>query len=464
MQLRIMHRNGGYRHVLELGRIFFRSQPQPACIPVARIATIVAQSMLALRHPVEAKALFEQILELYKRLGSNEGVADTLLGIANTQLLDCHWDEADALYQEARFRYEEMGQSDKALACMINLGILRAKRGELAGGRSVLLQALNRVSQLGDTRRRLGVQLGLGYVEMRLGDLKTARHWLLASLRLARAQNSMRSRGLAFEFLGELYLWQGQLGRARRCLEAGHVIARQLVPDGDLDFEIQRRLAELSLREGALQTARSYALEAQRMARRYGDTCEVAAADRVLAEVELSEGRVYDALKRTATARTVLGRIGENFERTRLELLSIRLERRAGLLPASRTPARVKEACRYYANAPGCLVHWEEILLAASGSLAGQRWISIEEARPRAFVSASAPGSLRTFKSAAHPSSREAVQTESTQLSVVLVGDALRVSGWNIAAAARSLGTSRSRLDRFIRNHGLCRPARGNGA
>ena len=232
LQLKILHRTGRYRHVLELGRVFMGSRGIPPCALVARIATVVAQSMLAVRQPASARAVYEEILDLYTRLRCPEGVADTLLGLANTQLLDGHWDEADALYQEARFRFEEMGQSDKALASQTNLGILRAKRGDLSGGRALLSQALTRSSQLGDRRRLATILLGLGLADLRSGALGTALGHLLASLREARRSGSPRSRALAFEFLGELCLRRNRLSRAGACLRGGPADRPRDIPRG----------------------------------------------------------------------------------------------------------------------------------------------------------------------------------------------------------------------------------------
>ena len=82
LQLRVLHRTGNYRQVLQLGRAYFGSQRLQPSIYVARIATVLAQSTYALRRPSEAREMYEDVLELYKHLRSREGVADTLLGLA----------------------------------------------------------------------------------------------------------------------------------------------------------------------------------------------------------------------------------------------------------------------------------------------------------------------------------------------------------------------------------------------
>jgi tetratricopeptide (TPR) repeat protein len=368
LQLRVLHRTGRYRYVLGLGRAFFSSRQSTPSVLVARIATVVAQSMLALRQPAEARSLYEDVLELYKDLRSPEGVADTLLGLANTQLLDCHWDEADALYQEARFRYEEMGQTDKALACQVNLGVLRVKRGDLAGGRALLLQALARCAQVGDERRASTARLGLALAEIRAGDFAGARGLLVAALRRARRVHSLRDRALACEFLGQMFLHQRRFRRARIALAAGLVVAREIAPEGDVYFEIRRLQAELALAERRLHEARSLASEAQALALAYGDTYEVALGDRVLAEADAAEGQVDVALERIQGARQVLGRLGETYERARLELVALRLEMRRDGLAVGRVRARLDEACRPFHDLPDAPILREaRRLLAGSG-------------------------------------------------------------------------------------------------
>jgi tetratricopeptide (TPR) repeat protein len=368
LQLRVLHRTGRYRHVLGLGRVFFSARELTPNVLVARTAAVVAQSMLALRQPTEALSLYEEILELYRDLRSPEGVVDTLLGMANTHLLDCHWDEADALYQEARFRYEEMGQADKALACLVNLGVLRVKRGDLTGGRALLQQALARCAQVGDERRTSTVRLGLALADIRAGDFTAARGWLVAALRRARRQHSPRERALTCEFLGLMFLHQHRLGRARIALAAGLKVAREIAPEGDVYFEIRRLQAELAFAERRIGEARRLATEAQTLALAYGDPYEAALADRVLAETEAAEGRIDVALERVQRARTVLGRLGETYERARLELLALRLELRREGLAVGRIRERLEEACRPFHDHPDAPILREaRRLLAGSG-------------------------------------------------------------------------------------------------
>lgn len=326
LQLRVLHRTDRYGEVLQYGRLFFAARQIPPSIYVARIATVMAQSTLALKRPAEARELYEEVLELYKMLRSKEGVADTLLGLANTQLLDCRWDEADALYQEARYRYEEMGQSDKALACLINLGILRAKRGDLRAGYALLTQAEVRAAQMGEARRLPSIHLGLAMVEIRWGRQAEARRHLVAVLAAARRSNSSRNRALALELLGESYLAEHRYARARQVLRGALSLARAMSPSGDLVFEIRRRQAEAALAEGSLDEARSLALESMARAREFGDLYEAAAAERVVAAVDAAQGHLGRARATIKRALEALDRMGESYERTRLEALRIRVE------------------------------------------------------------------------------------------------------------------------------------------
>jgi len=465
LQLKVLHRMGRYREVLQLGRAYFDGrviEPSPL---VARMVVVMAQSTERLRRPAEARELYGEVLEVYKALRSKEGVADALLGLANTQLLDCQWDEADALYQESRFRYEEIGQSDKALSCLLNLGVLRAKRGDLAGGRALLVQASIRASQMGESRRMGTIRLGLALVDMREGRVRDAMAHLLAVLQDARTRRAPRNRALAFEFLGELHLSQGRTGRARVCLASGLKLARQMSPTGDLVFEIRRRQAETALAEGSLDEARVLALESVRLAREYGDVYEAAVAERVLAICDEQAGRSSEALRRVRAACDNLDRLGETYERARFELLKLRLELLLGQTTADRVTQRAAEVERPYEMSPNAVVRDEaarlcEAVERVAAKLAQERGAPFEErarsvsgrpspaaanVRPRTSVdlpslqdgdralaiSLGLVGESRIFTDLL----RAAVEAAETDLPIVIIGEA---------------GAGKSRLARFL--------------
>ena len=330
LQLRTLHRTGRYREVLQVGRAFFGQEAYRPSLLLARIATVMAQSMMTLQRPAEARDVYEQVLDIYRGFRSREGVADTLLGIANTHLLDCHWDEADAVYQECRYRYEELGHTSKALACLINLGVLRVKRGDFVSGRSLLLQGLARANQAGEARRLVTIHLGLAMADMRTGAFGSARRSLLQAVQFARRAQNRRGVSLALEFLGELYLAMGQTQRARRCLEMGLSLSRKRGGDADIAFEIHRRLAQVALAENRLEDARELVAEARMGAQTFGDAYESAAIDRVHAEIEEAEGRLSHALELVRRAAPVLDRLGETYERALVEIVTLRLEHRLG--------------------------------------------------------------------------------------------------------------------------------------
>jgi hypothetical protein len=178
----------------------------------------------------------------------------------------------------------------------------------------------------GEERRVSTVHLGLALAEIRIGDFASARPRLLAALRRARLGDAPRDRVLACRLLGLLLIHLRRFRRAHLVLAAGLSIAREIAPDGDLCFEILRTQAELALTERRMREARRLAEESQSLSLAYGDVCEAAAAERTFAECDAAEGHVETALGRTRSARSLLGRLGETYERARLALLQLRLE------------------------------------------------------------------------------------------------------------------------------------------
>ncbi|MCB9465983.1 MAG: sigma 54-interacting transcriptional regulator [Candidatus Eisenbacteria bacterium] len=318
LQLRILHRRGEYRRVVEIGRAYFDAGDGVPSVYLARTAMVVAQSMLAQKCPADARRFYEHVLELYDRLGSKEGQVDSLLGIANTHLLDCQWDKADALYQEARFRYEELGLTDKALAACINLGVVRVKRGEFRSGRELLEDALVRAAQLGSVRRMVTIHLAIAMAEIRSGNPEAARSHLAEVIVNARRMGAERDMGLALEFLGELYLSEGRWARAETILQRALAIGLRIAPEGDIVFEVLRRLAEVSLGLGDLNQASARAERAKVLAEGFGDSYEVATCHRVLAEIAYRRGEREEAESRIESAKTMLDRLGETYERGRI--------------------------------------------------------------------------------------------------------------------------------------------------
>ena len=325
LQLRILHRRGEYKRVIEIGRAYFDAGEEIPSVYLARTAMVVAQSMLIQRRPSDAREFYKHVMELYQRLGSKEGQVDALLGIANTHLLDCHWDRADALYQEARYRYEELGLTDKGLAACINLGVIRVKRGEFLSGRELLLDALTRANQLGARRRAMTIHLALAMTEVRSGNADAARFHLSHVIRAARRDGVARDLGLALEFLGELHMSSGRWSLAERTLHRALAVASRIAPDGDIVFEVKRRLAEVTLAGGDLETARDLAAEARSEAQKFGDSYEVATCERILAEIAWRSGDRETAVRLVASAMMLLGRLGETYERARVEALRCRM-------------------------------------------------------------------------------------------------------------------------------------------
>lgn len=398
LQLRVMHRTGRYRDVLQVGRAFFGEQTYGPSLLLARIATVMAQSMMTLQRPAEARDIYEQVVEIYRGFRSREGIADTLLGIANTHLLDCHWDEADAVYQECRYRYEELGHTSKALACLINLGVLRVKRGDFVSGRSLLLQGMARANQAGEARRLVTIHLGLAMADMRTGSLGSARRSLLQAVQFARRAQNRRGISLALEFLGEMHLSTGHTNRARRCLELGLAQARKRGGDADIAFEIQRRLAQVALAEGRITDARTQAARAQAGAQAFGDAYESATVDRVRAEIEETAGNLPLALQLARRAASVLDYLGETHERALVEVVTLRLEHRLGRRTHQALRDRLGEIVRLHEKSP------ESPVLRAAKALEGcvsQHLPTFQLTEPPLREDVSGPGGSRSERS--HP-------------------------------------------------------------
>ena len=153
---------------------------------------------------------------------------------------------------------------------------------------------------------------------MRLGRIGEARAELSKSLRLCRRQASPRRTAIALEYTGELHLASRNHVRAAGSLRRALAIANRIAPDGDIVPEVLRRQAEVALARGTPEDALQIAEDAAARAERYGDRYELATAMRVQGQALYAMDRVDQGERILRSALSILGELGETFERDRI--------------------------------------------------------------------------------------------------------------------------------------------------
>ena len=210
--------------------------------------------------PREAVELFKRSRMIFERLEDLQGIADIRLNLAVAYARMGRWDEslaelqaagpiferigdlrsigvvhnnigelhrlrgdfpaAIAAYQQAIAISEQVGYASGVANALTGLGMARVDMGQIEQGRSDLLEAEARFAALGRSIYLPEIQRFLASAELAAGNLDAAARSAERSLELAGAANAPHQEAMTQRVLAQIALRRGDLGEARRLLEA----------------------------------------------------------------------------------------------------------------------------------------------------------------------------------------------------------------------------------------------------
>ncbi|TFG89587.1 MAG: tetratricopeptide repeat protein, partial [Candidatus Atribacteria bacterium] len=234
--------------------------------------------------PAEAYAL--DSISIFRRFDNNLLLASSLNSYAVLKKNCCHYDEAERLLVQAMEIFRSIEAPDGEFLCINNLAVIKMKTGDWQ--RSELyferLQVLE--SKLKITSNNLLIyKVNMAHLHLLRRDFIQAEAELLQLAEESCKSKALKQKALAHEFLGELYLEQGENQKARFHLEKALSIAEEIAPSSDLMTEILRRFAQLYFCEGNLDVSATMAKECIRLCRCIRDRHELGAAMRILGDI-----------------------------------------------------------------------------------------------------------------------------------------------------------------------------------
>ncbi len=247
----------------------------------------------------ECRDFYESALYSFRRNNHKEGIARALNNLGIILKNGSDWRKAKEYLSRALLVSEEIGNYAHVSVHCKNLGILYAKLCQWEAGEECLSRTISINRELGNQYSLASALLARGILRRRRNRLTQAAKDYAEARKICTDNAYQRELALCWEFEGELYIDKGQYKSARSYLLRGLTLANKVAPQGDLIPEIMRRMAQVSLHCGNLDSARQEAVIAYRGARAVGDLIEAGAALRIL-------GVVYSRLKNEDTASRIL--------------------------------------------------------------------------------------------------------------------------------------------------------------
>ncbi|MGI9068856.1 MAG: protein kinase domain-containing protein [Pyrinomonadaceae bacterium] len=205
-----------------------------------------------------ARALFQENLELYRKIGDKWGIANSANNLGIVALRQDDYATARSLYEESLTIWREVGNQSAVALSLSNLGNVADMRGDYIAAHAYYQESLEVFKQLQDAR---GVALSLGHmgdVALHQREYDSARNLYDKSLAILMEIGDKRGVASLLTDMGDLACERGDYNAARPFYEEALVIFGEL---GDV-----RGIAQLFEACARMAGARGRAERALRLA------------------------------------------------------------------------------------------------------------------------------------------------------------------------------------------------------
>ena len=175
-----------------------------------------------------ARALFQENLELYRKLGDKWGIASSANNLGIVALRQHDYATARSLYEEGLAIWREVGNQNALALLLSNLGNVADLRGDYVAAHAYYQESLEVFKQLQDQR---GVALSLGHlgdVALHQREYDSARDFYDQSLAILMETGDKRGVASLLTDMGDLACERGDYNSARPFYEEGLVIFGEL--------------------------------------------------------------------------------------------------------------------------------------------------------------------------------------------------------------------------------------------
>lgn len=320
---------------------------------IGRVELTLGGASFRLGDLERAKGYCRRALASFERERSEEDLANAYNNLGLICKSGCQWKEATRYLEKARLLAEKLGHAYGVASRCLNLGVVKIKLAEWELASHYLDQALRRFSEIGNQSGVAKARIALGQLYLKRREWEMSRKQLREGLAVARKCSFAREAILAQEFLGELSLELGRLDEADEMLRAALKESGALGDLADLEGEITRRLAEVSLAMGKTQEALRYSQRSMKACARGGDSYEELTARRVRGMALVALDRTKEGLLEIQNVLSTLRELGERYQLARscmcLASALVKSSPGNGSDPASMVMGLLREASEVFA-------------------------------------------------------------------------------------------------------------------
>ncbi|MBZ5657761.1 MAG: tetratricopeptide repeat protein [Acidobacteriia bacterium] len=295
-----------------------------------------------------ARKSFEEALGIFRKIGTQLSVSQTLTDLGNLLYDQGKLEEARQYYEDSLRIDREISRAQDIACDLGNIANVLEGLGDLVGATRMQEQSLQAFREVGDKRGEASTLGNLGLVLPERGELALAKQNYDQALVLIQEIGHKRGRGFVLQGVAEIELAQYQLQQARVTAQEGLAL-RQELKDQVRVAQSQTSLAEIALEQGKAAEAEAFARTAaptfeQQKVTDYATLCAA-----ILVRSLLAQDRIEDAKAAADQALVLSQRTGDRAARFAAVIAAAEVSAKLGkTADATRALETVRsEASRY---------------------------------------------------------------------------------------------------------------------
>jgi predicted ATPase len=278
---------------------------------VARSLEVIGLLAFFQNEARSARELLEEAAETARRAGDKWALADALGTLGSIYPLQGEFELAETAGEEARAIAREYGDRQGIRMANFGLALTATMRGDLERARTLGEEGLAICREIGDLWFVSYFLWILATTATADGEIQTAHEYAEESLKIARELEGPLLVVCALDALAAVERAEGDDASAQAHLhEAAELGRRAIVPDAYL-ASVLRRLGELAVAAGDLETADGYFAESLARARGVDDAWSAARAQGFQATLAELRGEHDEAIALAQEALAIQQRLGD---------------------------------------------------------------------------------------------------------------------------------------------------------
>jgi len=271
----------------------------------------------------DAIALFQQSLELQRRLGDVQAEAATLNSLANIHIQQGKIEKAIALFQQSLELQQRIGNVQGEAATLNSLACIHTQHGEIEKAIALFQQSLELQRRLGDVQAEAATLSNLAGTYVYKGEIEQAITLFQQSLKFQQRLGNVQGEAATLHQLAYIHAHQGDIETAITLYQQSLNLTRFI---GDVQGEAAtlNNLAGIHAKQGHVEQAITLFQQSLDLTQRIGDVQNQAATLAMLGQLLADEkGEVETALNYLQQALDILQRL----QSPEAETVSIILDR-----------------------------------------------------------------------------------------------------------------------------------------